>query len=142
MLPGFNHNIRHKGFLVHVQTEDKGVRNPIVMTQLFVDGNVLATRRSTYEKFVMKAAVKEIVQAMMQEQHKTMMKDLIHGRIKAAVDYIHRNHPEATKVTTPEVSNVEPIKTLEKADIENENTDKTLDELILDFLSSNSKDSP
>ena len=37
---GFNHNIKHKGKLYHVQTEDSGVNNPHIITHLFVGGNI------------------------------------------------------------------------------------------------------
>ncbi len=39
---GFNHNIKHKGKVYHVQTEDSGVNNPHIITHLFVGGNILA----------------------------------------------------------------------------------------------------
>lgn len=143
MLPGFNHNINHQGILFHVQTEDKGVSNPLVITQLFVDGNVLATRRSSYEKFLNKPGVQEITLAMMQEQHKGMMKDLIHGRIKAALDYIENNQP-STKLSSPPPAQPNPQAppapaparaTMDTKKVPSSASEKTLDELILEFLS-------
>ena len=35
-LLGFNNNVRHKGRLFHIQTEDSGVRHPHVITHLFM----------------------------------------------------------------------------------------------------------
>ena len=134
MLPGFNHNINHQGVLFHVQTEDKGTNNPIVVTQLFVDGNVLATRRSSYDKFLNKQGVQEITLAMMQEQHKAMMKDLIHGRIKAVTEYIAKN-PAAEAPIAAIVADTFPIKPKESVTAPAAGSDKTLDELILEFLS-------
>ena len=42
---GFNHNIKHKGKVYHVQTEDSGVNNPHIITHLFVGGNILASKK-------------------------------------------------------------------------------------------------
>src|SRR5690606_34821597 len=35
MIPGFNHNIKHKGRIFHIQTEDSGPKNPHIITHLF-----------------------------------------------------------------------------------------------------------
>ena len=45
---GFNHNIKHKGKVYHVQTEDSGVNNPHIITHLFVGGNILASKKTSY----------------------------------------------------------------------------------------------
>lgn len=145
MLPGFNHNVRHQGVLFHVQTEDKGVDNPIVVTQLFVDGNVLATRRQTYDKFKEKMGAKEIILAIMQEQHKEMMRDLIHGKIKAALEYIARHGSPSEANTEPNLVPDSPAQAATQpaqgtASSDPQGHEKTLDELILEFLSSTKKD--
>ncbi|MFH1018789.1 MAG: hypothetical protein V1798_11510 [Pseudomonadota bacterium] len=83
MLPGFNHNIRHQGLLFHVQTEDAGDQNPYVITTLFFSGNVVASRRSSYEKFAKLKDKDEIVMAIMKDQHKEMLKDLVSDRLRS-----------------------------------------------------------
>jgi hypothetical protein len=42
---GFNHNIKYKGKVYHVQTEDSGVNNPHIITHLFVGGTSSPRRR-------------------------------------------------------------------------------------------------
>ena len=37
-LPGYNTNVRHKGKLYHIQTEDSGINHPHIITHLFADG--------------------------------------------------------------------------------------------------------
>jgi hypothetical protein len=140
---GFNHNIRHKDLLFHVQTEDMGAKIAYVVTTLFHDGNVVALRRSSYKKFLKVQNLDEIVLTIMKEQHKDMMKDLINDRLRAATLLIsEKQHGGATKippVATP--SSGAPVEqpsvgpTLE-ADGKRE---KTLDELILEFLNSESQ---
>ena len=50
-LVGYNTNVRHKGKLYHIQTEDSGVKRPHVITQLFADGGrILASEKTSYEE--------------------------------------------------------------------------------------------
>lgn len=76
---GFNHNIKHKGKVYHVQTEDSGVNNPHIITHLFVGGNILATKKSSYTDIVKSENLAEVVRDMMEEQHKQMLRNLING---------------------------------------------------------------
>ena len=79
MLPGFNHNLRHLGKIYHVQTEDLGASNPVVVTQLFLVGNVLATLRTEYRDLLEQVDVPRRVRALMEEQHKAMMRKVASG---------------------------------------------------------------
>ena len=76
---GFNHNIKHKGKVYHVQTEDSGVNNPHIITHLFVGGNILATKKSSYADITQTPNISELVREMMEEQHKEMLRNLING---------------------------------------------------------------
>jgi hypothetical protein len=76
---GFNHNIKHKGKVYHVQTEDSGVNNPHIITHLFVGGNILATKKASYTDIVKSENLAEHVREMMEEQHKQMLRNLING---------------------------------------------------------------
>ncbi|HEY0882588.1 MAG TPA: hypothetical protein VGD87_13690 [Archangium sp.] len=76
---GFNHNIKHKGKVYHVQTEDSGVSNPHIITHLFVGGNILATKKSSYTDIVKSENLPELVRDMMEEQHKQMLRNLVNG---------------------------------------------------------------
>lgn len=76
---GFNHNIKHKGKVYHVQTEDSGVANPHLITHLFVGGNILATKRRSYADLARDENLSDVVRDMMEEQHKEMLRNLING---------------------------------------------------------------
>ncbi len=76
---GFNHNIKHKGKVYHVQTEDSGASNPHIITHLFVGGNILATKKSSYADIVKSENLPELVRDMMEEQHKQMLRNLVNG---------------------------------------------------------------
>jgi hypothetical protein len=76
---GFNHNIKHKGNVYHVQTEDSGVNNPHIITHLFVGGNILASKKTSYADILNAENLQEVVRELMEEQHKEMLRNLING---------------------------------------------------------------
>ena len=76
---GFNHNIKHKGKVYHVQTEDSGVNNPHIITHLFVGGNILASKKTSYADIIHTPNLADVVRELMEEQHKEMLRNLING---------------------------------------------------------------
>jgi hypothetical protein len=76
---GFNHNIKYKGKVYHVQTEDSGVNNPHIITHLFVGGNILASKKTSYADILNAENLSEVVRELMEEQHKEMLRNLING---------------------------------------------------------------
>ncbi len=78
---GFNHNFSHRGLVFHIQTEDSGVNNPHIFTHLFNGGVILSSCKLTYDA---DSAV-EVVKALMQAQHKRMLKDLKKGVFDAKI---------------------------------------------------------
>ncbi|MBX5482621.1 MAG: hypothetical protein IRZ16_12400 [Myxococcaceae bacterium] len=76
---GFNHNIKHKGKVYHVQTEDSGIANPHIITHLFVGGNILASKKTSYADILGAENLQEVVRELMEEQHKEMLRNLING---------------------------------------------------------------
>jgi hypothetical protein len=79
MVVGFNHNIKHKGKMYHIQTEDSGLENPHIITHLFVGGNILASKKTSYADIVGADNLAQVVRELMEEQHKEMLRNLING---------------------------------------------------------------
>lgn len=79
MVVGFNHNIKHKGKMYHIQTEDSGLENPHIITHLFVGGNILASKKTSYSDIVGAENLAQVVRELMEEQHKEMLRNLING---------------------------------------------------------------
>ncbi|MEM9194511.1 MAG: hypothetical protein AAGF12_35365 [Myxococcota bacterium] len=72
-LLGYNTNVRHKGKLYHIQTEDSGVKHPHIITHLFADGGrIIASRKTSYAEHVGAQDLRAVVKKLMQEQHKGM----------------------------------------------------------------------
>jgi hypothetical protein len=84
MLPGFNHNIRYRERLFHVQTEDNGLQQPVLVTQVFIGGHVVAVERTPYDDLLVQpdeSARAHHVKQRMQEQHKRLLKQLVGGEL-------------------------------------------------------------
>lgn len=79
---GYNHNVRFRGIVFHIQTEDSGIINPHVFTHLFHGGVIISTRKLVYDP----DANDEAVKALMQAQHKAVMKDLKRGTFDDKID--------------------------------------------------------
>lgn len=79
---GYNHNVRYRGLVFHVQTEDSGLLNPHLFTHLFHEGVIVSTRKLVYDA----GANEEAIKALMQAQHKAVMKDLRKGTFDEKID--------------------------------------------------------
>jgi hypothetical protein len=80
MLVGYNTNISYKGNTYHIQTEDSGVKNPVVVTLLYSKGAILASKKTSYSHIIEDPEYKDKVKRLMKEQHKVMIKELLAGK--------------------------------------------------------------
>jgi len=80
MLVGFNTNISYKDKIYHVQTEDSGKINPVVVTLLYHEGAILASKKTDYSSILDDPEFREKVTKLMKVQHKGMIRDLLMGK--------------------------------------------------------------
>ncbi len=86
-LLGFNNNVRHRGQVFHIQTEDSGVRHSRIMTHLFADGGrIVQTARTEYSEHLGRDDMVQVVRRMMKEQHKTMFVRLRAGELDEQIE--------------------------------------------------------
>ena len=130
MVLGFNHNIKHKGKVYHIQTEDSGVETPHMITLLYVGGTIISRDKTSYADIVKIDNLETVVRELMEEQHKGMMRKLVSGLFdKAATsDAAVAGEKPLTKEEEKEKFGQDVI------------SDKGLDDVILDFLSTGSGD--
>jgi hypothetical protein len=83
MLSGFNTNVRHRGLLLHVQTEDSGRANPHIITHLYHGGTILASERSEYDGGLGSSDLADEVRRRMEDQHRAMLRRLKRGELDA-----------------------------------------------------------
>jgi len=76
MLSGFNTNIRHRGVLFHVQSEDSGRDYPHIITHLYHGGTILVSQKSSYAERLGEERLSEVVRELMERQHKALLKRL------------------------------------------------------------------
>jgi hypothetical protein len=72
---GYNHNLRYRGRLFHVQSEDSGPVNPHVFTHLFFEGTILSSKKLQYDA----ESHEDAVRLQMQQLHKLMIRELTRG---------------------------------------------------------------
>lgn len=128
MIPGFNHNLKYKGIMFHIQTEDSGVTNPHVITHIFIGGNIVATKKTNYDDIIKADRMEEVVKEIMEEQHKEVMRDLLQGA--------YDEYP-LVQSALPKTITLEQMKKEEERAEQFESdllSDKSLDEVILDYL--------
>jgi len=85
MVVGFNHNIRYKGELFHVQTEDSGRANPHIITLLYRGGTILSSAKTSYADIIKADQLELVVESIMKDQHKDMMRRLKSGEFDARI---------------------------------------------------------
>jgi hypothetical protein len=88
-LLGYNTNVRHSGKLFHIQTEDSGIDHPHIITHLFVEGTILATKKNSYDHVLSEPEWEKKVREMMKDQHRQMfveLRDGIHDTVAATLD--------------------------------------------------------
>jgi len=79
MVLGFNHNLMYKGKVFHVQTEDSGVAAPHIITLLYRGGVIISSKKTGYSDILKMDNLEVVVEELMKEQHKEMMRRLKAG---------------------------------------------------------------
>jgi len=130
MVLGFNHNIKHNGKVYHIQTEDSGVETPHIITLLYVGGTIISREKTSYADILKIDNLETVVRELMEEQHKGMMRKLVSGSFDKA------STPEAPPVGEKSLTKEEEKEKFGSDLI----SDKGLDDVILDFLSTRSDD--
>lgn len=82
MITGFNTDIEFEGKTYHVQTEDKGLSRPMIMSLIYDRGTILASKRTAYDDIVVDDVVDELVlEERLQKQHRLICAAVRTGRI-------------------------------------------------------------
>jgi hypothetical protein len=80
VITGFNTDVKYRGLVYHVQTEDKGKDNPLIETLIYKGGEILASRRLPYADVVTGPDIEAAISRLMEEQHKAMILEVKKGR--------------------------------------------------------------
>ncbi len=153
MLTGYNTDFKFQGKVFHCQTEDGGVNSPNIISLLYFQGAILASRKTSYADILKADCLDEVVRELMMEQHKQMIRDLMQGKLNL------NNAPHEAAYGATEAKTAEP-KAVAPAAVEpapqkiaapppppppppaakQEPAEKSLDDIILDFLAQEQKE--
>ena len=111
MITGHNTDITYNGVMYHVQTEDKGRTNPVVETLVYRGGEVLDARRFSYEDLIKDDYDEKKIIDLIEQQHRTVISDIRCGKYD------------------PGGGMMDPL-------VQGIDNKKSLDQVILDYLSS------
>ena len=81
MITGFNTDIEHDGVVYHVQTEDKGLETPMILSLVYSRGEILASKRSRYEDLIAQGFSDEALAERLKRQHRLICAAIHSGRI-------------------------------------------------------------
>jgi len=82
LITGYNTDVEYDGTVYHVQTEDKGVEHPIILSLVYVEGAILASKRTPYDDLVAGVFDEAILTQRLQRQHKLICAAVRAGRIE------------------------------------------------------------
>lgn len=81
MITGFNTDIEFEGVTYHVQTEDKGLSTPILLSLVYNRGTILASKRVPYEDLLTGKFDENVLAERLQKQHRLFCAAVQAGRI-------------------------------------------------------------
>ena len=82
VITGFNTDIEHEGIVYHVQTEDKGLDSPLILSLVYVGGAILAAKRSRYEDLIAAGFDEDVLSKRLKRQHNLICAAVKAGRIE------------------------------------------------------------
>jgi hypothetical protein len=80
MITGFNQDVVFKGKVYHVQTEDRGKANPVIETLIYGGGEILASKKTSYEPLMAEGYDEAKIAAMLEQQHRRVVVDIKLGK--------------------------------------------------------------
>ena len=128
MITGFNTDIKHNEKVYHVQTEDKGVANPYIESLVYVGGEILASKKTSYAEQLQTGIDEKSISRLMEQQHKTIIAAIKRGRFDQPAD-VTKAMEERPTLSAPSEAAAPPVPLVV-------DEERTLDQVIIDYLAS------
>lgn len=129
MITGYNTDVRYRERVFHVQTEDRGVDNPIIESVVYHGGQVLFAKKSDYEDLVVEGRGGDEIATRIERQHRMMIAAIKSGKLDEKIENALGEELAAegdvTKLAGEEPGLLEQAK---------EESGPTLDQVILEYL--------
>lgn len=81
MVTGINSDVDYNGKTYHVQTEDGGIHNPMILTRIYCSGVLVTSRKTSYVYLLELDGFKNVVERLMKEQHNEMIQEVQNGKV-------------------------------------------------------------
>jgi hypothetical protein len=82
VITGYNTDIEFGGVVYHVQTEDKGLSKPIILSLVYQGGTILASKRSPYDDLIADDLDETVLSERLNRQHRLICAAVKAGRIE------------------------------------------------------------
>jgi hypothetical protein len=132
VITGFNTDIRHNDKVYHIQTEDKGLANPYIESLIYVGGEILASKKTSYAEQMKTGVDEKWIGSLMEQQHRTMIAAIKRGRFDGPAETTKSDIPRPTMAQPAPPNAAFPLVEPDAAPAE----EKTLDQVIIDYLAS------
>lgn len=80
MFHGYNTNVYYNGNVYHIQTEDNGLKNPVIISLIYLRGAIISSKRISYARMVGAPDYQEKIKRLMEEQHRGVIRELLEGK--------------------------------------------------------------
>jgi hypothetical protein len=107
LITGFNTDVEHDGVVYHVQTEDKGLKSPLILSLVYVGGTILASKRTPYDDLIADGFDEDKLAERLQRQHRLICAAIHAGRIEDLKQQTERDASSRARQPEPE-QKVEP----------------------------------
>ena len=135
MITGFNTDVEYEGVTYHVQTEDKGLKSPLILSLVYVGGTILASKRTPYDDLLAEGFDEKKLAERLQRQHKLICAAIHTGRIEDLKRQTERDANSRAKTTEPEEQKSEaPEQKDDASEIVLEDPDLIRTDNIADFM--------
>jgi len=130
LITGFNTDIKHNDRVYHIQTEDKGIQNPYIESLVYVGGEILASKKTSYADQLKAGVDEKFIGGLMEQQHRTMIAAIKRGRFDGPAD------PTQLKTAISGRQTIAQTEAGPLAPVRPVADEKTLDQVIIDYLAS------
>ena len=125
--------------MYHVQTEDGGTDNPVIVSLVYQGGRILASRKTSYAKLMGTESMSSRLRDLLENQHKQMIKAILTGTLGSAQGKGPATEPATAVIqASPDKlgSTVEPRSSTDVVQSPANASEKNLDQVILEYLAS------
>jgi hypothetical protein len=145
VITGYNTDVKHRDRVFHIQTEDRGELHPYIESFVYFGGEILGGKRTRYADALRDGGDERALREIMEQQHRTVIASVRGGtfdgpdgsvRVPEEMALTGLRPAEALPVAELRESPVERPSAPRQSDSVRVSGDRTLDQVILDYLAS------